>query len=421
MRILLLGQGGREHAIYWHIKKFDKNLPVKVAPGNGGIPKEDRVQIAATDFPALEQYVKKQDIDTIIVGPEQPLAEGVVDYFRERNVYTFGPSKEAARLEGSKAYAKEFMEEQAIPTAGYKVFTVLEEAVNYLYNKTFPIVVKASGLAAGKGVSICFNKEEAVSALTDSLSGKAFGDSGKTVVIEDFLQGREASIFLVCDGEDYQVLGTAQDYKRAFDGDEGPNTGGMGAFSPARILDEDIMGKVKKRIIEPTLSGMAKRGVPYHGILYLGLMISDQKDPFVVEYNCRMGDPETQVVLPLLETPFQEIVAGCRDGKINELELRYAQGEAITVVIAKNGYPASYEKGKKIDFMSRIENDSLTVFHAGTEINEKNELHATGGRVLNVTCVDKDLQKSFDKVYASLNSTDVAGFFFRKDIAKKFI
>ncbi len=419
MNILIIGQGGREHAMYHSLRQSDPEGIIHVLPGNGGVPLEDCVPLPMSDFEAIRKHARAHQIDFILVGPEQPLVDGIVDFFqKDPDIFVFGPTAQAARLEGSKAYAKEFMEEFAIPTAQYRTFTEIGPAQEYLHRKEMPIVVKASGLAAGKGVTVCFDRQTALLAVEEALSGRAFGESGKTVVVEDFLEGREASIFVVTDGEDYQILGTAQDYKRVFDGDQGANTGGMGAFSPALIVNEAIMAKVKSLIIEPTIRGMAQRGTPYTGILYVGLMISSKGEPGVVEYNCRMGDPETQVVLPLLLTPLQEVLSAARDRKLGKLSLKSRSGFAVTVVLAKEGYPGPYAQNIPVTMPV---SQQAQVFHAGTARNDQGLIVSTGGRVLNITGVGATLRQAREEAYDFLTKYHPEGFFYRNDIGLSYI
>jgi phosphoribosylamine--glycine ligase len=419
MRLLILGQGGREHTLFQKFTLDHPNEYVRIMPGNGGINRESTLPGSINDFNLIKQYIKEHSFDTILVGPEEPLVRGIKDEIENEKVFVFGPSKKAALLEGSKSFAKDFMQRHNIPTAHYRQFDNIAKAEEYLKKCHYPIVVKASGLAAGKGVTICKNLSAALDAANDSLSGKAFGEAGKDIVIEEFLEGREVSIFAVADGKHYQIIGTAQDYKRAYDDDLGPNTGGMGAFSPAVIINEMLMKTVREKIIEPTLSGMEQEGMPYTGILYLGIILV-QDEPFVIEYNCRMGDPETQVVLPLLETPLGEILEATRDKNLDKIKITTKKGFAVTVVFAKEGYPTSYAKGKVIERLSSHSENSQ-IFHAGTILNVKEEVISNGGRVLNFTGIGPTLKSARENAYRAIALVKKDGFFYRKDIALNYL
>lgn len=416
MNLLIIGQGGREHAFFTKFQEDHPEKNVKILPGNGGINRKDRIAGSSLDFPYIEKLISRHSFDNILVGPELPLVDGIVDYFKGKNVYVFGPSKQAALLEGSKAFSKDFMKKYQIPTAEYETFEDLPLALEYAGKQPLPIVIKASGLAAGKGVTICHDLGALQIAIEESLSGRAFGDSGKKIVIEEWLTGEEVSIFAVCDGKNYQILGSAQDYKRAYDNDEGLNTGGMGAFSPSVILNVSAMDNIKKRVLEPTLSGLDKEGFPYTGILYLGLMMKGD-DPFVIEYNCRMGDPEAQAVLPLLETPMAEIIDATRNQALDKIAIRHKEGFAVTVVLAKEGYPQNYDKGAPIEGLDKPMGN-CKIFHAGTEFGDKKTIISNGGRVLNFTGMGKTLKDARENAYKAIAQINPTGFFYRKDIAK---
>ncbi len=435
MRLLIIGQGGREHAFYTKFIQdaaiYDQNEHlIKVMPGNGGVLPEHILPGQVEDFALIKKYVEQFHFDTILVGPENPLVEGISDYFQDGSVFVFGPSKKAAMLEGSKAFAKDFMNRYKIPTASYAVFSEFEVAWDYVVSQGMPIVIKASGLAAGKGVTVCFSEDTARQALQEALSGQAFGNSGRTVVIESFLQGKEASLFAISDGKNFKILGTAQDYKRAYNNNEGPNTGGMGAFSPAKILNNDIFVNVMRQIVEPTFSGLLKDGLSYVGILYFGLMIAEDGSPYLIEYNCRMGDPEAQVVLPLVKTPLTDILAAAKNQTLDKIEIDYDMGYALTVVWAKQGYPGSYEKGTLIHASLALNPSqqgseqklvNSYIYHAGTGVEkDSNHLVSTGGRVLNCTGFGKTLNDAAHQAYQEIKKLPESGFFYRTDIGSDY-
>ena len=417
MRTLVVGSGGREHALCWSLAASPMVSELLCAPGNAGIAREAKlVDIAADDLEGLVRFAVDEKVELVVVGPEQPLVLGLVDRLGEAGVRAFGPTAAAARLEGSKAFTKDFCRRHGVPTADYRVFTASEaEAAHaYVRSRGAPIVIKADGLAAGKGVVVAMTVEEALAAL-DAVLGGAFGAAGAMVVIEELMRGEEASLFALCDGTHALEIGTAQDHKRAFDGDQGPNTGGMGAYSPAPILDPATVERVMREIVRPTLVGMAAEGAPFTGFLYAGLMLTAD-GPKLVEYNVRFGDPECQVVLPRLMTDLGQLIVGALDGMLGHMSLRWYGRHALTVVTASRGYPGAYAKGTEIRGLDALEDeDDLLVFHAGTR-REGDRLLATGGRVLNVTGLGATLQEARDRAYAAVARIDWPEAFCRHDI-----
>lgn len=420
MNILLIGSGGREHALAFALKKSASCDELYCVPGNPGIFElAQKADISDKDFNEIIDFCKENSIGLVVVGPEQPLAEGIADILEEAGINVFGPKKYAAQLESSKGFAKEFMIKLGIPTAKYKKFdaTQSKNAHEYIDAAQFPIVLKADGLAAGKGVIIANEAKQAHEAL-DSMFEGLFSEAGKTVVIENFLKGEEASILAVCDGEDYITLASSQDHKRAKDGDIGKNTGGMGAYAPAPIVTDDVLGKVKAQIIKPALKGMAEAGVPFKGCLYAGLMI-DNGNPSVVEFNVRFGDPETQAVLTVFDGDLAGLMASSAKGSIDKsFANNVCAGSSCCVIISSNGYPDSYEKGYEITGIKDAEADGAVVFHAGTAIKD-GKLINTGGRVLGVCGKAENLKDSIESAYKAVDQIKFDNMFFRKDIAKK--
>jgi len=422
MKILVIGSGGREHALVWKIKQSPLVTKIFCAPGNAGISLlAELVPIKVTDLNSLLLFAKNEGIDLTVVGPEQPLTSGIVDLFESNGLQIFGPSKLAAELEGSKVFAKQFMKKYNIPTAEFRSFSSEErfDAERYINEIPVPIVIKADGLAAGKGVSICETKEQALETLDLIFRQKVFGEAGSKIVIEEYLIGEEASVFALTDGKEFIVLSPAQDHKRILDGDKGKNTGGMGAYAPAPVVSEEVLNKVKRDIIRPTLIGMSKEGRPYKGCLYVGLMITET-GPKVVEYNCRFGDPETQVVLPLIDediVPFLVEVAG---GKLSKTKINLKNTSAVCVVIASGGYPDKYEIDKKIFGLDAVFDDNVIVFHAGTKYN-KDVIVTSGGRVLGVTAFGSILEDTISRAYRAVEKITFDGAYYRSDIGKKGI
>ncbi|PHM28894.1 phosphoribosylamine--glycine ligase [Xenorhabdus budapestensis] len=428
MNILIIGSGGREHALAWKAAQSPLASQVYVAPGNAGTALEvnlKNVDIAATDIDGLLAFAQSHDIALTIVGPEAPLVIGVVDAFQQAGLTIFGPTKAAAQLEGSKAFTKDFLARHHIPTAAYQNFTEVEPALAYLEKIGAPIVIKADGLAAGKGVVVAMTMEEAQNAIKDMLAGNAFGDAGHRIVIEEFLDGEEASFIVMVDGKNVVPMATSQDHKRVGDGDTGPNTGGMGAYSPAPVINDEIHQRVLEKIIYPTVEGMAAEGHTYVGFLYAGLMIDKQGEPKVIEFNCRFGDPETQPIMMRLRSDLVELcLAGAKgqlDGKISEWDARSALG----VVLAANGYPADYTKGDVITGLNQEAPFNETqsdekVFHAGTAFKDT-EVVTAGGRVLCVTALGGNIAEAQKKAYLKAEKISWEGCFYRKDIGYRAI
>ena len=424
MKVLIIGSGAREHALCWAAARSEKVTAVFVAPGNGGTAlmggKVRNVPLKATALEDLLQFTEDNGIDLTVVGSEQPLELGIVDLFRRAGKKIVGPTQAAARLESSKVFSKEFMKRHGIPTAGYHVFRDAHAAnmyINQAYT-SYPQVIKASGLCAGKGVFIALNKDEALTAIKNLFEDRIFGEAGDEVVIEEFLQGQEASVFVLTDGIRYRLFLPAQDHKRIGDGDTGKNTGGMGAYAPATLVTPEVMRKVEELVIKPTLTGMAEEGSPYTGFLYVGLMI-DRGEPSVVEYNARLGDPETQVVLPLLKSDFIAALQASVDGTLDEVPFEMHQKSAATVVIASGGYPDHYETGKLVTIPDELaaQKDCL-IFHAGTAC-DGGQLVTAGGRVFSVTALGETLRESIDGAYRVVQQISFEGAYYRKDIGTK--
>ena len=421
MNILIIGSGGREHAIAWKCAQDDFVTHIYVCPGNAGTYLEDKVtniEIDTKKFNLIEDFCVKKQIDLVIIGPEQPLVDGLTDYLQNKGIKTFGPSKSAAQLEGSKTFSKDFFVKYDIPTAEYKSFEDFNSSVNYLDEVSYPTVVKADGLAAGKGVIICENKESAIEALNSIFNDKAFGKAGNRVVIEEFLEGEEASFIAVVSKDKIIPLVTSQDHKAVGDGDVGLNTGGMGAYSPAPIVTEEMQKKILEKVMYPTMNGLINEGFPYLGFLYAGLMIKDG-DLKVLEFNCRFGDPETQPILIRLKSSLVELCLAAIENKLNSYSIDWSSKHSCGVVIASKGYPESYD----IDKVASIkfnEDDDLKLFHAGTRY-EDNKIITSGGRVFCATALGNDLKEAQEKAYNLVNNVDFEGSFFRKDIGFKGI
>ncbi|MFM4745280.1 phosphoribosylamine--glycine ligase [Aeromonas dhakensis] len=423
MKVLIIGNGGREHALAWKAKQSPLVTRVFVAPGNAGTAHEgsiENVAISATDIPALLAFAKEQRIGLTIVGPEAPLVKGVVDAFRAEGLAIFGPTAAAAQLEGSKAFAKDFLARHAIPTAEYQNFTEVEPALAYLREKGAPIVIKADGLAAGKGVIVAMTLSEAEEAVRDMLSGNAFGDAGARVVIEEFLEGEEASFIVMVDGEHVLPMATSQDHKRVGDGDTGLNTGGMGAYSPAPVVTDEVHRKVMERVIMPTVRGMAAEGNVYTGFLYAGLMIDDQGNPKVIEFNCRFGDPETQPIMLRMRSDLVELCLAACAGKLDQVEAIYDTRVAIGVVLAAGGYPGDYQQGKPISGLPVEEASGEKVFHAGSRM-EGDTVVTAGGRVLCATALGHTVAEAQQRAYQLAGRIKWDGVFYRNDIGWRAI
>ena len=420
MKVLVVGNGGREHALAWKIKQSPLVKKLYVARGNAGIWQiAEKVDISPTDIPNLVKFAKEEGIDLTVVGPEQPLSEGIVDAFEEAGLKIFGHRKNAAILEASKVFAKNFMKKYGVPTAFYETFDNEKDAIDFVKKMGTPIVIKADGLAAGKGVIIAKTEEEAVQTIKDMFAGK-FGEASKRIVIEEFLEGEEASYIAMVRGEKLVPMATSQDHKRVFDNDEGPNTGGMGAYSPTPVITPDIEKEILEKIMYPTLKGMKEEGREMCGFLYAGLMIGP-KGINVLEFNVRMGDPETQPIMRRLETDLVEHILDILDGKIDEVKPKWSNKWSIGVVMASKGYPGSYEKGKVITGIEEAEKDpDIVVFHAGTDIKD-GKLVTAGGRVLTVTAVGNNLLEAKEKVYKAVEKIHFEGAHYRKDIGDKGI
>jgi phosphoribosylamine--glycine ligase len=419
MNILVIGSGGREHAIAWKVAQSPKLKKLFVLPGNPGTAQvaENVSGVSVDDHDAVARFCKEKRINLVIVGPEIPLAGGLADALTGAGVRCFGPSRAGAQIEASKAFAKDFMRRHNIPTAHYATFRQFEEAVRYSESVDYPIVIKASGLAAGKGVILPETAEEAKSALKAILVDKAFGDAGNEVVIEERMTGPEVSLMAFTDGTSVAPMLPAQDHKRLRDGDEGPNTGGMGAYAPTPVFIADMMSEAMKTILQPTINGLRSKGIPYVGVLYAGLMLTPNGIR-VLEFNCRFGDPETQVVLPLLETDLVEIAEACVDGRLNEVDIHWKDGAAICVVLASKGYPEKVDSGKVVTVGELPE--GVICFHAGTK-DESGKIFTAGGRVLGLTAWADNIESATRNAYANIIKVNFEGVHFRKDIAGKAI
>lgn len=419
LKILIIGGGGREHAVGWKVARSPKAGEIFFAPGNAGTAKlGTNVSIGATDIPWLLDFAKKEKIDLTLALPDDPLALGIVDEFRKSGLRIWGPTKRATQLESSKAYAKRFMERHSLPTAKFRTFTDVNEAKTYVKNHSLPIVIKASGLARGKGVIICETQDKALSALENILVKKIFGKAGSVVVIEEYLTGTETSVHAFSDGKTYALFPIAQDHKRARDNDTGPNTGGMGTIAPLPFVSSSLMKKIEDEIIAPTLSRMAKDGNSFEGVLFPGLMLSPEGVK-ILEFNARFGDPETQTYMRLLETDLLEIINACLDQKLSEIEIKWKPLFACNIVLASGGYPGNYEKGKIISGIQEAqENKNIVVFHAGTAVKD-GLLVTNGGRVLGVSAVGNTLKEALDAAYEAVNKISFEGMQYRSDIGKK--
>ena len=423
MKILIVGGGGREHALAWKAAQSSKVEMVYVAPGNAGTANEDKVtniEISADDINALKTFAKKEEIELTIVGPEAPLVDGIVDDFQESGLRCFGPTKAAAELEGSKSFCKNFLKKFQIPTAEYEVFTEENLAIDYVKSKKMPIVIKADGLAAGKGVVIASSQDEAIKTIKEMLSGNKFGDAGHRIVIEEFLEGEEVSYIVISDGKNVLPLATSQDHKARYDGDTGPNTGGMGAYSPAPIANSAIQQRILEEVILPTIKGMESEGRTYTGFLYAGLMVTNDGNLKVLEFNCRFGDPETQPIMMRLKSDLVSMCLASFDNTLTKCNIDWDSRSAVGVVSASDGYPASASKGDIIEGLNSIFPEYIKIFHAGTSMADGNIVTA-GGRVLCATALGDTVSQAKQKAYDAINEINYDGMFFRNDIGYRAI
>ena len=416
MKVLVVGSGGREDALCWAISRSAKCKKLYAAPGNAGIESVAQcVDIAADDIGAIVDFAKSEKIDFVVIGPEAPLVNGLADKLEQAGIKSFGPNAKAAQIEGSKGFMKDLMAKYGIPTAGYGRFNEPDAAKEYILRLEEKVVVKADGLAAGKGVILCHNKNEAYAAIDHLMTERAFGDAGDEVLIEEFMEGEEVSFFALVDGTHAVALASAQDHKAAYDGDTGPNTGGMGAYSPAPIVDKAMHDKIMKTVIEPTIKAMADEGCPFTGVLFAGLMITDE-GPRVLEFNARFGDPECQALMLRMKSDVLDALVACSDGTLDKIDISWSDDTALTVVMAANGYPGHYDKGSEIKNIAAANAmDGVHVFHAGTKYDDK-RLTSVGGRVLGVTATGKSVLDAQTKAYKAVDAIDWPGGFSRRDI-----
>jgi len=422
MKVLVIGSGGREHAICLKFSQSPKIEKIYCAPGNGGIEKiAELVDLDAEDFTELADFAKKKNIDITFVGPEVPLSKGIVDFFTSRGLKIVGPSKDAAKLESSKIYSKEFMKKYGIPTADYHSFTNAQDALNFLdsWEKNKKVVVKADGLAAGKGVYMCGGKKDARNAVKKMMEDKVLGEAGSNVIVEEHIDGQELSYLVFTDAVSYSVMPASQDHKRINDNDEGLNTGGMGAYAPAPLATGELNLRVEKEIVAKIIDGIKAERLDYKGVLYVGIIMNG-KDPYVLEFNCRFGDPETQAVLPLLETDLLDISCAIIDKKLADINIEWKKNYAVCVVLASGGYPEKYEKGFEIKGLENIKDEDVFVYHAGTK-SENGQVLTSGGRVLGVTATSGDIKSAIKKAYENVALISFENMHYRKDIARKAV
>lgn len=419
MRILVVGSGGREHTLVWKLSSSPLVKKLYAAPGNAGMAElAECVNFKVDDLTGLANFAQKNSIDLTVVGPELPLTLGIVDEFERRNLKILGPKKEAATIEGSKVFAKQFMKKHHIPTASFKIFDNPDEASAFVKSSDMPLVIKTNGLAAGKGAIIVEDASSALSTIQKMMVEKVFGESGSRVVVEDFLQGEEMTVLAFTDGETTCSMLSSQDHKKIFDGDQGPNTGGMGAYAPTTVADDKLMKRVYDEVLEPTVNGLESEGKRFKGILYAGLMLTES-GPKVMEFNCRLGDPETQVVLPLLKTDLAEVFLSIVDGELSLQDMEWEENFAVCVVMASAGYPGKYEKGKEISGLNRVKGMAdVLVFHAGTK-KEGGRILTDGGRVLGITATDRSMEKAIGKAYAAVDKIRFEGMQYRRDIGHR--
>ncbi len=417
MKVLIVGSGGREHAIAMAVAKSPKVDKIYCAPGNAGIASiAECVSIGAMEFEKLRDFARDNEIDLTVIGMDDPLCGGIVDVFKDAGLRVFGPDKAAAIIEGSKAFSKDLMLKYKIPTAGYASFTDAKEALAYLETVAYPIVLKADGLALGKGVLICNTHEEAVDGVRTIMEDKKFGDAGNCMVVEEFLTGREVSVLTFVDGTTYRVMSSAQDHKRAGDGDTGPNTGGMGTFSPSPFYTKEIDDICRKTIYQPTVDAMRAEGREYKGVIFFGLMLTED-GPKVLEYNARFGDPEAQVVLPRMKTDIVDVFEACIDGTLDQIELSFEDNAAVCVILASDGYPVAYEKGFPIEGLDKFDNTSYFCYHSGT-LEKDGKIVTNGGRVLGITAKGDHLREARENAYRATEWIDFKGKYMRHDIGK---
>ena len=424
MKVLVIGNGGREHALAWKLLQSEKINKLVCVPGNGGtatLPGCENLPLAVDDFAGISEYAINHGISLVVVGPEVPLAQGITDYLQNQGLMVFGPNKAGAQIEASKAWAKALMEEAGVPTAKAAVFTEAAPAKAYIQSEGAPIVIKADGLAAGKGVTVAETIAQAEEAIEAIFQGQ-FGSAGSSVVIEECLVGQEVSVLALTDGLTIRPLLPAQDHKRVGEGDTGENTGGMGAYAPAPIATPELMARVQTEVLERTITALQARGIDYRGILYAGLMISPDGDFRVLEFNCRFGDPETQVILPMLETPLEDLILACIEQRLGDMPpIAWKQGAAATVVAAAGGYPGEYAKGQVITGFEAAQTAGATVFHAGTRLNAAQEVVTDGGRVLNVTGLGEDFQEALAQAYAGIEHIQFDQMYYRRDIGYRVL
>ena len=424
MKVLVIGNGGREHALAWKLLQSEKINKLVCVPGNGGtatLPGCENLPLAVDDFAGISEYAINHGISLVVVGPEVPLAQGITDYLQNQGLMVFGPNKAGAQIEASKAWAKALMEEAGVPTAKAAVFTEAAPAKAYIQSEGAPIVIKADGLAAGKGVIVAETIAQAEEAIEAIFQGQ-FGSAGSSVVIEECLVGQEVSVLALTDGLTIRPLLPAQDHKRIGEGDTGENTGGMGAYAPAPIATPELMARVQTEVLERTITALQARGIDYRGILYAGLMISPDGDFRVLEFNCRFGDPETQVILPMLETPLEDLILACIEQRLGDMPpIAWKQGAAATVVAAAGGYPGEYAKGQVITGFEAAQTAGATVFHAGTRLNAAQEVVTDGGRVLNVTGLGEDFQEALAQAYAGIEHIQFDQMYYRRDIGYRVL
>jgi phosphoribosylamine--glycine ligase len=422
MKVLVVGSGGREHTLVWKLSQSSRVDKIFCAPGNAGIAQQAKcIDIKVDDIEGLLNFARYEGIDMTVVGPEDPLTKGIVDAFEKEGQLVFGTNKKASQFEGSKVFAKDFMLKYGIPTAEYKTFTTLPDAEEYVRLKGAPLVIKADGLAAGKGVLICNTVDEAVDALRLVIREKKFGAAGNKVIVEQCLVGEEASFMVLIDGKNIVKLASSQDHKRIFDNDEGPNTGGMGAYSPAPVVTDELEQEIMDTVMAPFMKGLVKEQIDFRGVLYVGIMVCDGK-PYVLEYNCRFGDPEAQPILMRLETDLYDVMKATAEGRLDEMELKWKDASSMCVVLASGGYPESYEKGKVISGLDSFKGrNDLFVFHAGTGSNAKGDIITSGGRVLGVTALGSDIKAAKANAYDAVSKVSFDGMQYRKDIGDRAI